>query len=99
MAVQGILAGFCDPEDRSKNVILFGRGSRYDLVLDGQVASSEVEDLYEAQSRFRRSVETYPGDYAEWVSVTGTREGAFGPLEVTQVGYGLLRDWVKHYLP
>jgi hypothetical protein len=51
MAIQGIIQGFANPADLSKNVVLVGRGPEYVLLVDGKPTAS-LPDLPDASPAF-----------------------------------------------
>lgn len=84
MAIQGIMQGFANPDDLSKNVVLVGRGPEYLLLVDGAPVASH-RDLDNASPAFcTKALELCKAD---WRQVKGLRHhNANSTSEVLEVG-------------
>lgn len=68
MAIQGIIAGFANPDARQENLLLIGRGGFYALIVDG-TAEKTAEDLSSAQAIFD-STAKHQKIPSHWLNVT-----------------------------
>lgn len=91
MAIQGIITGFADPQDTTKNVILIGRGEGYSLVVNGQQSGEQESTLDAGLSAMAIACRDKP---KSWNEVRGTStSGETGWLTVTEIGRAVMGDF------
>ena len=91
MAIQGIINGFGNPENKNQNVILIGRGNGYTIVVDGLQRGEQESTLDAGLAAFAKACEDKPATWRE-VRET-TTSGETGVLTVTELGARLLGDY------
>ena len=90
MAIQGIITGFADPTDHSRNLILVGRGDGYALVKNGRTLEpiyltlTELKNLSLATMRFNILARRHVG--ADWLEVREVATDAMGNTQVRELG-------------
>lgn len=92
MTIQGIITGFCNPENKEKHVVLVGRGAVHHLVEDGKIIDSVV-DFDEAMQKFSAKSKTKCSHH--WQNVRGMIFDNVGNSSVTDTGISLY----EHYSP
>lgn len=95
MAIQGIIKGFCDPIEKTKNVILVGRGSNYVMVENCKTLKIIGDDIADADSYFQQiSKKVASGN---WVAVRGVSTDAMGNSIVVGAGSSTFADYLANY--
>lgn len=90
MAIQGIITGFADPTDHSRNLILVGRGDGYAIIKNGRIADlhnlklAELKNLSLATMRFNILARRHVS--ADWLEVREVATDAMGNTQVRELG-------------
>ncbi len=83
MAIQGILEGFANPEQREQHVLLVGRGDVYVLLVNGKPEEPTYVELDEALRAFRQKAAAVC--IAHWRGVSEVRTTCTAGVSVTDV--------------
>ena len=85
MAIQGIITGFADPADHSRNLILIGRGDGYVIIKNGISTDPATRTKIGAMTnRFSDLARRYVG--VDWLAVRGAATDNLGHTRVTALG-------------
>lgn len=95
MTIQGIIKGFANPIDHTKNLVLVGRGPRYIIIHDGDSRPADQTDFTEVLAAFNLKAASVCGD--DWRDVTElSSNNVNGISTVEAVGSGLYGQYVPY---
>lgn len=83
MALQGIVRGFCDPQDRNQHIVLIGSGDDYLCFENGRIADA-APDLKKAYTLFQARSQAIA--QLPWLEVRGVSLSNVGTCEITCLG-------------